>query len=140
MGLLAFSSRCLRLGGWGLLAIAPFALLRVSAAQNEAGVATGEEPYRFSLAVNEVSLTFHAADAHGLPINDLKLDELRLRDNNRPPRRIVDFRLMQDFPIRAGILVDTSKSMEQALPGNRAISIELAICLTHHTTRRSISM
>jgi hypothetical protein len=46
--------------------------------------------------VDEVSLTFHAADAHGLPVNDLKLDELRVLDNGRSPRRIVAFHSLRE--------------------------------------------
>jgi VWFA-related protein len=76
--------------------------------------------------VDEVSLTFHAADAHGLPVNDLKLDELSVLDNGRSPRRIVAFHSLQDFPIRAGLLMDTSRSMQEYISRNRAISIEYA--------------
>ena len=76
----------------------------------------------FKVAVDEVSLTFHAADAHGLPVNDLKREELSLLDNGRPPRRIVAFQPLQDLSLRAGILIDTSESMELQLPANRAIA------------------
>jgi Ca-activated chloride channel family protein len=96
------------------------------AAQTSGSSIEGETTFRLRLPVNEVSLTFHAADAHGLPVNNLKADELRLRDNGKPPRRIVDFRLLQDSPIRAGILIDTSESMEQNLAGSRAIAIRYA--------------
>jgi VWFA-related protein len=92
------------------------------------------------LAVNEVSLTFHAADAHGLPVNDLRPEELRLRDNGRPPRRIVDFRLLQDSPIRAGILLDTSESMTQFLAGNRAIAMRYAQRPMRRQTDRAFVM
>ncbi len=83
-------------------------------------------PYTLSLPVDEVNLTFHAADAHGLPVNDLKIDELRVFDNDKAPQRILDFRLLEDFPIRAGILIDSSQSMEQHLSVVRKISIEYA--------------
>jgi len=79
-----------------------------SAAQAEP---QSDNAYRLKLPVDEVGLTFHAADAHGLPVNDLKPGEITLLDNGRPPRRILAFQLMQDFPIRAGILIDTSESM-----------------------------
>src|SRR5260370_26708521 len=73
----------------------------------------GAASYRLNVSVDEVSLTFHAADAHGLPVNDLKLSELKVLDNEKQPRRIIAFNSLQDFPIRAGILIDTSESIEE---------------------------
>jgi Ca-activated chloride channel family protein len=81
-------------------------------------------PYNLSVSVDEVSLSFHAADAHGLPVNDLKLDELSLLDNGKPPGKILAFGPLRDFPIRAGILMDTSVSVAEYLPRNRAIASE----------------
>lgn len=78
--------------------------------------------YSISVTVDEVSLTFHAADAYGLPINDLKLNELHLRDNGKPPRRVLVFERLQNLPIRAGILMDTSQSMEETRSADRAIA------------------
>jgi Ca-activated chloride channel homolog len=83
-------------------------------------------PYSLRVSVDEVGLTFHATDAHGLPVNDLKLDELKLLDNGKPPSRVVAFRPLRDFPIRAGILMDTSVSVAEYLPRNRAIATEYA--------------
>lgn len=83
-------------------------------------------PYSLRVSVDEVDLTFHAVDAHGLPVNDLKLDELKLLDNGKPPGRILAFGPLLDFPIRAGILVDTSVSVAEYLPRNRAIAAEYA--------------
>jgi Ca-activated chloride channel family protein len=80
-----------------------------------------DSTYRLDVAVDEVSVTIHAADAHGLPILDLKLDELKLLDNGRPAEKILSFEKLQDLPVRAGILVDTSVSMQEDRPGNLAI-------------------
>jgi Ca-activated chloride channel homolog len=100
----------------------------------------GQEPYSLRVSVNEVSLTFHVADDQGLPINDLKVDELNILDNGKAPRKILAFQLLQDFPIRAGILMDTSESMEQHLPSNRAISIEYAQKLLRQRTDQAFVM
>jgi VWFA-related protein len=108
-------------------------------AQTEAS-AQSEGTYSLSVAVNEVSLTFHAEDAHGLPVNDLKIDELSLLDNGKAPRRILAFQLMQDFPIRAGILIDTSESMERGLSSNRTISTEYAQKLLRQRTDQAFVM
>jgi VWFA-related protein len=80
-------------------------------------------PYSLSVAVDEVVLTFHAADAHGLPIHDLKLDELSLLDKGKPPVRVLAFTSLEDVPIRAGILMDMSASMDEARSAERAIAI-----------------
>jgi VWFA-related protein len=96
--------------------------------------------YRISVSVDEVSLTFHAADAHGLPVNDLKLNELSILDDGKPPLRILAFRPLQDFPIRAGILIDASESMDGYLPRNRAISVEYAQRLLRQQTDQAFVM
>jgi Ca-activated chloride channel family protein len=97
-------------------------------------------PYSLSVAVDEVVLTFHASDSHGLSINDLKLDELRLSDNGKPPRRILTFQLLQDFPIRAGIVMDASASMWDDLPVTRAISLKYARSLLRQRTDQAFVM
>jgi len=99
---------------------------RHAGAQTNRASPENVEAYRLKVAVNEVSLTFHAADAHGLPVNDLKLDELSLLDNGKPPRRILEFHPLQDMSLRAGILIDTSDSMQQNVSADRAISIKFA--------------
>jgi hypothetical protein len=58
--------------------------------------------YRLQLSVDEVILTFHATDVHGLPINDLTLGEIKLFDKGIAPRRIVAFDSLIDRPVRAG--------------------------------------
>jgi Ca-activated chloride channel homolog len=114
------------LGVGSLLIVLVFAPARREEAQTNGAADQSAAPYRLSVSVDEVILTFHAADARGLPVNDLKLDELTLLDNGKPPGKILDFQLQRDFPIRAGIIVDTSDSMRESLPRDRAIAIEYA--------------
>jgi VWFA-related protein len=109
-------------------------------AQTNAASSQQAATYRLSISVDEVSLTFHAADVHGLPIKDLRLDELSILDDGKPPRRILAFQSLQDFPIRAGILMDTSESMEGYLPRNRAISVEYAQRLLRRQTDQAFLM
>jgi Ca-activated chloride channel homolog len=116
--------------------------LLVQARQLDAqtGGASNTGPYSLTIAVDEVSLTFHAADAHGLPVNDLKLDELTLWDNGRPPHKILAFQSLENFPIRAGILMDTSQSMEASFPRDRAISIRYAQQILRQQTDQAFVM
>jgi len=107
-----------------LLVVAVLASGCGAVAQTNATEAQNSPAFSLSVPVDEVSLTFHAADAHGLPVNDLQLSELTLLDNGKPPRKVLDFRVQQDFPIRAGILMDTSESMEKTRAGDRVIAIK----------------
>jgi Ca-activated chloride channel family protein len=134
------SARCASLRHtWILCAL----LLSIYADAKHTDAQTKTQPlpsYSLTVSVDEVSLTFHAADAHGLPVNDLKLDELSVLDNGRSPRRIVAFHSLRDFPIRAGILMDTSRSMQEYISRNRAISIEYAQRLLRQRTDQAFVM
>jgi VWFA-related protein len=112
-----------------LLACAP--TLCTHAQTNAADSTTS---YRLNVSVDEVILTFHASDAHGLPINNLKLSDLTLLDNGNPPAKILNFQLEQDFPIRAGILIDTSGSMSPHLYRDQAIATQYAQQLLRRQT------
>jgi VWFA-related protein len=61
--------------------------------------------------------------ADGSSINDIKLNELELLDAGKPPLRILAFESPQDLPIRAGILMDMSESMDQARSKDREVAI-----------------
>jgi VWFA-related protein len=117
-----------------LLVLAMLTHARRADSQGNAANVPDEGSIRFRVPVDEVSLTFHAADAHGLPVNDLKRNELNLLDNGKPPRRVLDFHVQLDFPIRAGILMDTSESTEKNLSGDRAIAGKIAQRLLRQPT------
>jgi Ca-activated chloride channel homolog len=121
----------------GLLIGALFADARRMDSQTNAVVDQDAQTYRLSVSVDEVILTFHAADVQGLSSDDLKLNDLKLLDDGKPPRKILDFKLLQDFPVRAGILVDTSLSMRKQLPGDRAIAIQYAQKLLRQETDKA---
>jgi Ca-activated chloride channel homolog len=110
----------------GLLIFAILVDARRLESQRSGVAVQSDAPYRLSVSVDEVDLSFHAADAHGLPINNLKLDELSLLDNGKPPLKILAFQSLQNFPIRAGFLMDTSQSMAENLSRDRAISLRYA--------------
>lgn len=118
----------------------PFTLLRQANAQIDAAGDQNLTSYRLRVPVDEVSLSFHAADRHGLAVNDLKLEELKLLDNGRPPLKIAVFEPLLDASIRAGILMDTSESMREFIARNRAISIEYAQRLLRQQTDKAFVM
>jgi Ca-activated chloride channel homolog len=118
------------------LVLAFFSLQAAVQAQSS----TDQGSYRLALSVDEVVLTFHATDTHGLSINDLKLGEIKLFDNGIAPRRIVAFDSLVDRPVRAGILLDTSESMTQALPQSKLIAEQYAQRLFRQNSDQAFMM
>jgi Ca-activated chloride channel family protein len=114
--------------------------LAVARPQTANPPAVPADPYILNVAVDEVSLTFHAADFHGIPMDDLKLDDLRILDNGKRPRQIVSFEAHQNLPVRFGILMDTSRSMLEYLHRNQAIANEYLTQLLHKQIDRAFLM
>lgn len=77
--------------------------------------------YALRVPVNEIELAFHASDAKGAPLTQLTRKDVRLLDDGKPETRIVMFESLQNLPIRAGFLFDSSASMMHDLVANRAI-------------------
>lgn len=96
--------------------------------------------YTLRVPVDEVSLSFHAADFQGLPIERLKVSELSLFDNGKRSREIVSFEEYQNLPIRAGILFDTSRSMMEYFRQNLRIASMFSMHLLHKETDRAFVM
>ena len=89
--------------------------------------------YTIPVHVDEVNLTFSATDEKGRWIDDLRLSDLSLKDNDKAPLRVLSFQGPMNLPVRAGILIDISRSMLHALPRNRRI----VSTLTTHVLRTS---
>jgi VWFA-related protein len=83
--------------------------------------------YTIPVEVYEVNLTFSASNFDGTPLEDLGLPDLRLLDNGKQQKRIVRFQYRRGLALRAGILVDTSRSMlGDSLIRNRSIANSFA--------------
>lgn len=63
--------------------------------------------------VDEVDLSFVATDRHHRWITNLGEDELRLRDNGKPPESMGTFQAQTGLPLRVGLLLDTSDSIAE---------------------------
>jgi VWFA-related protein len=61
--------------------------------------------------VDEVAL-FFAVSHHGHMVNDLTLSEIQIRDDSRPPAKVLAFIPQSKLPLRVGLLVDTSGSVQ----------------------------
>jgi hypothetical protein len=70
--------------------------------------------------VDEVSLVFSARDYRQRFVTDLKLGQLKLRDDRRLPERIIKFAAETDLPLRAVLLIDTSDSIHDRFEFEKA--------------------
>jgi len=65
-------------------------------------------------AVDETAL-FLAVSEHGKMVNDLSASDIQIRDDDKPPERILQFLPQSKLPLRLGVLVDTSDSVEHRM-------------------------
>ena len=96
----------------------------------------GVTPYSLSLSVNEVEITFHAGDAHNRPVLDLRPEEVEIFDNDHGPGQIISMRRLNDRPIRAGFILDTSGSVAMQMARTRAEAQEAVQKLVVASTDR----
>ncbi|MGA8502936.1 MAG: VWA domain-containing protein, partial [Candidatus Sulfotelmatobacter sp.] len=61
-------------------------------------------------SVDDVAL-FFSVSSHGHMVNDLEASNIQIRDDNKPPERIVQFAPQSKLPLRLALLVDTSGSV-----------------------------
>jgi VWFA-related protein len=62
--------------------------------------------------VDEVAL-FFAVSSHGHMVNDLVLSDIQIHDDGKPPVKILQFAPQSKLPLRVGLLVDTSGSVQE---------------------------
>jgi len=61
--------------------------------------------------VDETAL-FFAVSSHGHMVSDLNLDDIQIRDDDKPPEKVLQFLPQSKLPLRLGLLIDTSGSVE----------------------------
>ena len=74
--------------------------------------------------VNEVNVIFTVTDKHGHFVKDLRKDDFKVLDDNKPPQSVVSFRAETDLPLRVGLLVDTSNSIRDRFKFEQESAIE----------------
>lgn len=60
--------------------------------------------------VDDVAL-FFSVSSHGRMVNDLEASNIQIRDDSKPPVRVVQFAPQSKLPLRLALLVDTSGSV-----------------------------
>ena len=73
--------------------------------------------------VNEVNVVFTVTDKHGRFVKDLKKDDVKVLDDNKP-QDIRSFRSETDLPLRVGLLVDASNSIRDRFKFEQEAAIE----------------
>ena len=61
-------------------------------------------------SVDDVAL-FFSVSSHGQMVNDLEASDIRIRDDNKPPVKVLQFSPQSKLPLRLALLVDTSGSV-----------------------------
>jgi VWFA-related protein len=80
-----------------------------------------QEPYTVTAKAYEVKLVFSASNHLGSAVDDLVQADLAVTDDGKPQHDITHFERRTSLPLRAGILVDTSRSMMDVAQRNQEI-------------------
>jgi tetratricopeptide (TPR) repeat protein len=88
--------------------------LNTSVPTNNASVASGipRGAWLIRKSVDDVALFFSVTN-HGHMINDLDQSDIRIRDNNKPPSKVVQFSPQSKLPLHLALLIDTSGSVRE---------------------------
>ncbi len=73
---------------------------------------------------NEVNVVFTVTDKHGKRITDLKQNDFRVIDDNKPPEEIRSFHAEANLPLQLGLLIDASNSVRDRFKFEQESAIE----------------
>ncbi|HEV8183960.1 MAG TPA: VWA domain-containing protein, partial [Candidatus Angelobacter sp.] len=73
---------------------------------------------------DEVNVIFTVTDKHNKFIKDLKENQFKFLDNNKPPKQIMNFSAETDLPLRVGLLIDASNSIRDRFLFEQDAAIE----------------
>jgi von Willebrand factor type A domain len=74
--------------------------------------------------VDEVNVVFTVTDKRGKFVKDLKQDDFRVLDDNKPALAIRSFRNETNLPLRVGLLIDASNSIRDRFKFEQEAAIE----------------
>jgi VWFA-related protein len=69
-------------------------------------------PWSLRSTVNEVAVFFSATD-NGKSVTDLAPGDVKILDDRKPPAAVLGFHSESDLPLRLGLLIDTSASVQE---------------------------
>ncbi len=74
--------------------------------------------------VNEVNVVFTVTDKHGHYVRDLKKDNFKVVDDNKPATEIRSFHAEANLPLEVGLLVDASNSVRDRFKFEQQAAVE----------------
>ncbi len=78
----------------------------------DTGVSTAPpDQWTIRKVVDEVAV-FFGVTSGGHIVTDLEVNDIKVRDDNKPPEKVVQFTPQSKLPLRIGILIDTSGSVQ----------------------------
>ena len=83
----------------------------VAANGNSVQMSASTTGWTIHKSVDEVA-QFFAVSSHGHMVSDLVRSNIQIRDDNKPPEKILQFTPQSKLPLLLGLLVDTSGSVE----------------------------
>ena len=74
--------------------------------------------------VNEVNVVFTVTDKHNRYVKDLKRDDFKIIDDEKPVEALRSFRRESDLPLQVGLLIDASGSIRDRFKFEQESAIE----------------
>jgi VWFA-related protein len=93
-------------------------------AADAAAAADSEAVAVIRVRPNEVNVVFTVTDKHGRRITDLKQNDFRVLDDNKPPEVIRSFLAETNLPLQVGLLIDASNSVRDRFKFEQESAIE----------------
>ncbi|HLH05885.1 MAG TPA: VWA domain-containing protein [Terriglobales bacterium] len=98
---------------------------KANATTNKNGAVNDDEPATTIIhTVQEVNVVFTVSDKHGHFVKDLKENDFKVLDDNKPPTQIVNFSSETNLPLRVGLLIDASNSIRDRFRFEQEAAIE----------------
>ncbi len=89
--------------------------------------------YLIRKSVDDVAI-FFSVSSHGHMIDDLQESEIQIRDNNKPPARLLQFAPQSKLPLRLALLIDTSGSVHDRFSFEKNAAAKFVDKVLNHTT------
>ncbi|MGA8492070.1 MAG: VWA domain-containing protein [Terriglobales bacterium] len=74
--------------------------------------------------VNEVNVLFTVTDKHGRYVKDLKKEDFKVVDDNKPAAEIRSFHAETNLPLEVGLLIDASNSVRDRFKFEQQAAVE----------------
>ncbi|MCU1296433.1 MAG: von Willebrand factor, type [Acidobacteriaceae bacterium] len=83
-----------------------------------------DKPTTIRRTVNEVNVVFTVTDRHGHYVKDLRRDDFRVIDDNKPASEIRSFNRETNLPLEVGLLIDASNSVRDRFKFEQESAVE----------------